>query len=334
MTQQFIQQVQDILHKHHSHPEKYKIEKTKQSIQFACPMCGDSHQYPSRKRAHIYFDSGHFHCYNECGGMSIRKFLDYFDQKLSIEEVKFNFDKPITQWKGSESDLRSTVYYQLHKYSITKEELVERLKYEWIKEGDTAWRYLESRNLLEYIDHFMVSPDGRLAILNLGPDWSDDYYNRVIGVQTRALITNSGPKYLTYTIERLNEEMGRKYKIEPGTDVYMNRHSQIFKSLWIDESRPVTVLEGPIDSLFISNSIALAGITKTIKGIESHPQYRFLLDNDSVGIIKSKEKITQGKRVFNWNAFIQDHNLNPETKDVNDVIKQLGALPNIEPYFI
>ena len=278
MTQQFIQQVQDILHKHHHHSEKYKIEKTRQSIQFACPICGDSEQYPTRKRAHIYFDSGHFHCYNECGGMSIRKFLDYFDQKLSVEEVKFNFDKPITQWKGKSEDLRTQVYNQLYRYSITKEELVERLKYEWIREDDTVWNYLKSRNLLDWLDYFMVSPDGRLAILNLGPDWSDDYYNRVIGVQTRALIPNSGPKYLTYTIERLNEEMGRKYKIEPGTDIYMNRHSQIFKSLWIDESKPVTVVEGPIDALAIPNAIAMCGITKNISGIDAHPQYRFLFE--------------------------------------------------------
>ncbi len=63
-------------------------------------------------------------------------------------------------------------------------------------------------------------------------------------------------------------------------------------------------------------------------------KYRFLFDNDNVGLSKSKEKITQGKQVFNWKSYLNDNGLDANLKDINEVLIINQTLPNIEPYFI
>ena len=110
---------------------------------------------------------------------------------------------------------------------------------------------------------------------------------------------------------------------------YMNRiaETQLYNKDFIDKTKPVFVLEGPIDSLFIDNAVATcgAGSSAAIDAeIAKYEQVFYILDNDEAGNKKAGKLVRAHKNVFIWNKFLNDYGINPkEVKDINDVIVKL-----------
>jgi hypothetical protein len=109
----------------------------------------------------------------------------------------------------------------------------------------------------------------------------------------------------------------------------LNRDSAIYGIYNVDKNAQVMVLEGPIDSMFIDNSIATLGITltdivkKSIKDLDLY----WIYDNDLAGNIAARAKLKQGGYVFNWKKFLNKNCLHG-VKDFNDVYIAMDRYEN------
>lgn len=95
---------------------------------------------------------------------------------------------------------------------------------------------------------------------------------------------------------------------------------------FLDKTKPVIVLEGPIDSMFIENATATCGAGSSENLDEKLEKLNcyYLLDNDKAGILKSIELLKEKKYVFIWKKFLKDYNVNATcVKDINDVYLKL-----------
>jgi hypothetical protein len=132
--------------------------------------------------------------------------------------------------------------------------------------------------------------DERLVI----PFW--DGKKILQGVQGRTL-SNSEIRYITI---RAREDMTKVF----GLDL-------------IDFTKPINVVEGPIDSMFLKNSLATmdSALYRVIETIGDH-DYVFIYDNEprNKDLLKTLRKtINMGRKVVIWPSSIKE-------KDINDMV--------------
>jgi hypothetical protein len=101
----------------------------------------------------------------------------------------------------------------------------------------------------------------------------------------------------------------------------LDRLSGLFNILNVDMHSPLTIVEGPIDSLCISNAIALQGATKLNDYFDDLQMVRYLFDNDKVGKEHTLKKLKSNKKVFLWGLYIKKMNIKNKVKDINDIVK-------------
>lgn len=92
----------------------------------------------------------------------------------------------------------------------------------------------------------------------------------------------------------------------------------------VDFNKKYYVLEGPIDSLFLSNAVAMAGADGNASGLENLENAVFVFDNEprNLEIVKRMEKmLDRGYKVCIWPSKL-------DVKDVNDMI--LSGLSSAE----
>jgi hypothetical protein len=112
--------------------------------------------------------------------------------------------------------------------------------------------------------------------------------------------------------------------------------SHVFNIGQISFDRTITIFEGPMDSWFWENSVALCSIEN--KFPFEFDDIRFWYDWDKAGRTKSLEMLTRGDCVFNWKKFLEDHNLPLDKKwDLNDLVNHLRIkkmkVKRFEDYF-
>lgn len=112
-----------------------------------------------------------------------------------------------------------------------------------------------------------------------------------------------------------------KYKNRPGK-------KELYNITFVDWTRPVHVLEGAIDSVFVENSFALNGVATGSMTFKEFPKDMIYLlqDNDRAGKDKALKMLADGYAVFLWGRFfryIQDvyGEQTNVPKDMNDVVK-------------
>ena len=94
---------------------------------------------------------------------------------------------------------------------------------------------------------------------------------------------------------------------------------------FVDKEKPIAVLEGPINSMFVENSTATvgAGSSGEIDDKLKNLNCWFIFDNDKGGRKNAWKRVNQGRPVFMWSSFIFDYNLPTDINDINDVIMYL-----------
>lgn len=94
---------------------------------------------------------------------------------------------------------------------------------------------------------------------------------------------------------------------------------------FVDKNKPLMVLEGPIDSMFVENSTATVGagssseLDHELKGYKVY----WIYDNDAAGIKSSGKKVRKKENVFLWKKFLSEWNIVADIKDINDLVLYL-----------
>lgn len=277
-------------------------------INFRCNICGDG-KSGRKKRGYLIYDKKidriYYKCFNygDCdaaehtvsGSMWLRLYYPHLYKQ---------YRSHIFQDAKNASENLSNKVAVFRKKIVKKTDEQEAVKhFVPILKGsgelfDKAINICRSRRLLDDIwQEFFVATGGiykgRLIVPFYHPDGSIYYY------QARDLVGQT-PKYL-------NRRSGRD--------------SAIYGIYNIDKEKVVTVLEGPLDSIFAENAIATLGISfqseaaKLLEGLN----LRWLYDNDNAGNTAAIAKLKRGESVFRWDLFIKDYPMVKNAKDLNDV---------------
>lgn len=328
---------------------KRQIDHYTDRINFACPFCGDSLRDPRKKRFNIYLNSLSCHCFNCNHHSGINSFLKQFDEELSLEDKMqvHEIQQTTKKFERRISSNQSSFAFQLlDKLAIPKSVLFNMLKLNTPYKSKECSDYLKSRciNIKQWKYFAFNEKSKELYILNINSN------DRIIGMQIRQLDPNSKKsRYLTRSlskiysdilkkdlsalIERLLKTMdnGEKYIMEEdgieNIQANLDRLSGLFNIMNVDMNLPLTIVEGPIDSLCINNSIALQGATKLNNYFDDLKTVRYLFDNDKVGKEHSLNKIKSNKKIFLWSLYLKKMNIKSKVKDINDII-QLNSLNN------
>ena len=339
--------IQGILNKKFANDSyiKRKIDVYHDRLNFSCVCCGDSLSDVRKKRGNLYLDTLVYHCYN-CGEhMGINTLLHRFGEELSnedkitVHEIQQNAKKFEKRVSSSQSSMSMTL---LNKLAIPKDILFRQLGIISPYKDITASNYLKSRMIsIKDWKYFAYNPlTKELYILNTSPS------DRVIGFQIRQLDPKSHKQRYTSSrltkiysdvfnkdingiVERLllKEPLGQKYiDEEDGVEnivANLDRLSGIFNIMNVNLSQPLTIMEGPIDSLAIANSIALQSAAKHLDGFfDEVENVRYLFDNDKTGKEMSLKKMKNHKKVFLWGQYLDMIKSKTNIKDINDLQKQ------------
>jgi len=331
-----IDKIARVLYRNHSHTEKRNYLESRGRLNFACPYCGDSTNVNRKKRGNLYWNDLYFHCYNCSEHKSLDDFLKDFDENFEGEEriAVINFIKENRQHFSLGESLDFYLFEKIQALALSFDELsrgfnvypINSLTYR-------AYPYLKSRLLHHKLEHFGYDPRTKeLYIFNL------DTKGNIVGFQTRDLEGN-GPKYKTWNLQRIYERL-KLYINLPDEEVdAINKISMLFGILRVDLGRDFTIFEGPIDAMFMNNSIGLTGVKKKIVDFDEIPTARYMLDNDREGKTKMIQKIKNGQKVFLWSKFLENYEIrDKKIKDLNDLIKfeykeRVGCLDEIDKYF-
>ena len=322
-------------------PYRRKIDIYPDRYNFCCPVCGDSVSDNRKKRGNLYLDSMSYHCYN-CGcHFGINSFLKRFNLELSdgdkvkIHDIQQNSKKFEKRTCNSQS---SIIYTLLDSLAVPKKVFFNSNKLIPPYKNEFCSVYLTNRKIPKQLwKYFAFNPKTQeLYILNISPQ------DRIIGYQIRQLDKNSKkPRYLTRCISKMyNDLFGRELEVivnklllkETGGEKYieqedgienitanLDRLSCLFNIMNININRTLTIVEGPIDSLFIDNCVALQGATKMNNYWDNVNGVRYLFDNDNVGRKHTINKLREHKTVFLWDSYLKKVKCEDKIKDMNDL---------------
>ena len=279
-------------------PKLQRFKRVKPDLyNFRCPICGDSKKNKSKTRGYLYAvkTNVNFKCHNCGASMSLNNFLKTVDPYVH---------KQYTFEKFKDGHTGRNFVAEEPKFKFEPPKFKPKLDLPKASENQIAKQYLEKRNInpskFYYTDTFKrwvntlvtkfddVTYDEPRIIIPL------IYENQLIGIQGRSLGPNS-VKYITIMID---EEAPKVYGLDN-----------------ISREHPVYVVEGPFDSNFISNSIALCGSDGDLECLEAYDLI-YTYDNEprNKEIVGRIERcIRDNKRVVIWPNSIKE-------KDINDMV--------------
>ena len=286
-----------------------KFKRVKPDLyNFRCPICGDSKKNKSKTRGYLYAIKANvnFKCHNCGASMSLNNFLKTLDPVIQkqyafekfkdghtgrnfvVEEPKFEFEAPKFSPK---MDLPRASEISAAKSYLEKRGLDPTKFYYTNKFKAWVNTLVEKFDNIEYDEPRIIIP-----II---------YKNQLIGFQGRALGPNS-VKYITIMLE---ENAPKVYGIDK-----------------IDEKKAIYIVEGPFDSHFLENSVAMVGADLDIRPF-GWSNYIWVFDNEPRNreiVNRISKTIDRGEQVVIWPNNILEKDLNDMVlsgHDVQTVIK-------------
>ena len=275
-----------------------KFKRVKADLyNFRCPICGDSQKHKNKARGYFYQVkvNTNYKCHNCGASLSFNNFLKKLDPTLHkqytmekfkeghtgknfvVEEPVFEFKKPVFKKKldlPRASEIPAAKEY-LERRKIDPTQFYFTNKFkQWV---NTQKKTFDST----------VKDESRIII----PMY--DTERNLIGFQGRSL----GPNSVKYITVMLNEEAPKVYGMDR-----------------IDTEKSVYVVEGPFDSTFVNNSIALCGSDGDLEYLKTYDLI-YAYDNEP----RNKEIVGRIERCIRDNKRVVIWPRNIVEKDINDM---------------
>ena len=279
-------------------------KKQKGTYNFRCPYCGDSQKYKNKARGYFFTSKGDlvYKCHN-CGvGRSFGNFLkeqfplihdQYVMEKYkagltgkhrSVPKPEFHFDKP-------------TFKRRIHLEPLSS-----------LNNSHLALAYVMGRGLpLDKLDQLYYCPNFKVWTNGLKHTFKstkhdeeriiiplNDKDGNLMGFQGRSFNNPTSMRYITVMLEK---DAPKIYGLDN-----------------INESKPIFIVEGPFDSLFLDNSVAMAGSDLDPRSF-GWSDYIWVYDNEPRNreiINRIENTIDRGDKVVIWPKSIDE-------KDINDM---------------
>lgn len=279
---------------------------------FSCPVCGDSSKNKLKARGFIYkMKTGLFVKCHNCGySTNLGNFIKYIDVNLYNEYVLENYKEGGLP-RSHHKDPNIAVPEIIKKPELTDDILdtVQRLDtlpvdhpaVKYVLKRKIPSRFLSMLYFAPRFKHYVntVVPGKFANIIDEHPRLIIPYFNhhgKCFAFQGRAF-GKEEPKYMTIKVDETEEK--------------------IFGLDRIDFSKRVYVVEGPIDSMFLPNTIAVSGSTftsPTIKSLQSNATIVYDNEPRSTTLCKLiQSTIEDGYAVCLWPETV-------EQKDINEMV--------------
>ena len=276
-----------------------KFKRVKADLyNFRCPICGDSQKHKNKARGYFYQvkTNTNYKCHNCGASLSFNNFLKQIDTTLHkqytlekfkegytgknfvTEEPTFEFKKPVFKQK---LDLPKASEVPIAKEYLQKRK-IDPTKFYF------ASKFKEWVNTKKLTFETIRKDESRIII----PMY--DTERNLIGFQGRSL----GPNSVKYITTMLDDDAPKIYGLDQ-----------------IRGGAPVFITEGPFDSTFIRNSIAMCGADADISrwGI-SDPVWIYDNEPRNVEIVKRIQAAISSKQtVVIWPSNVLE-------KDINDMV--------------
>ena len=291
---------------------------------FSCPICGDSKKNDLKARGFVYKNKTQdrlvYKCHN-CGvSMSLGNFIKHIDpttyKEYVLERYKENTSKHtphanikeavpvITQEVSTDLIMAGAQPLQSNQEAL-QYVISRKIPQERWKDLYYVPKFKEFVNKLKYSFTDTTYDTPRLII----PFYDED--GKCIAFQGRAL-GKEQPKYITIKLDESVEKIYGMDRMDPDKRIY--------------------VTEGPIDSMFVPNAIAVAGAGFDIKFIQAiKDNATLIMDNEprSPQICKFIEKlIDEDYSVCLWPETIQEKDINDMVlhgKDINTIMDTINT---------
>ena len=275
---------------------------------FRCPQCGDSHKSKSKARGYVYRKKTDlfFKCHN-CGvGQSVGNLIKDLDPFLHKQYI-------MERYKAGETGKRKSkapeFKFETPKFK-PKKTTIDLSSIESLPKEHYARVYCEGREIpQQFMDKIFYTEDFKNWALSVCQvDYSNlmgkeprlvipffDKDNQLIGAQGRAL-QESKVRYVTI---KVHEDAPKVFGLER----------------WNSDQHTYLV-EGPIDSLFLPNCLAMAGADMSDLSILDKDKTTLIFDNEprNFQITRSMVKSLQdGWKIVVWPNSIT-------CKDINDMV--------------
>ena len=269
---------------------------------FRCPYCGDSQKSRTKARGFVYRKKNDlfYKCHN-CGiGTTLGKLIEYVDSKIHKDyimeryrcgvktnnpEPEFKFDVPIFRKKGVLKSLKSIS-------DLSTEHPARKI----VEERLIPSEFLSDLYLCESFYKFTNT-----LVPNKFPSLDGDHPRLLIPFR------NEKGEVFAYQGRSFGKEQPKYITIRLDNDT-----TKIFGLDRIDDSRQVYAVEGPLDSLFLDNCIAVGGAD--LAKLENDVVIIFDNEPRNREICKQMDScIGFGKRIVIWPDSMKH-------KDINDMI--------------
>ena len=287
-------------------PRLDKFKRKKDHLwNFRCPICGDSQKNKNKARGFVFELKGNllYKCHNCGASMSLEQLINKLDVEL-WKEYKLE--------KFKESNPRSTPDMRKVKRVVSQtpvfktDILKDLMKISNLNITHPAKEYLLKRRLpleaLYYTEKFkewtnsvkpntfkdVAQDEGRIII----PFRTKE--GDVFGFQGRSL-SSTGLRYITILLE---EEAQKIYGLNT-----------------IDYEKTIYITEGPLDSLFLKNCVAMAGADVNVSECIGNDVV-YVYDNEPRNreiTTRMGKLIDNGEKIVIWPNDIKE-------KDINDMI--------------
>ena len=279
-------------------PRLHKFKKIKNNLyNFRCCLCGDSQKNKNKARGYLYQvkNNTNFKCHN-CGvNISFNNFLKQIDSTIHKQYV---FEK----FKEGKSGKNFTT--EEPKFNFESPKFKPKLNLPKASTNPDAKKYLENRKLNP--DNYYYAEKFKEWTNSLRPTFDSTdkdepriiiplfYQNTLVGFQGRSV----GPSKVKYITIMLNDYAPKIYGLDE-----------------VQKSKTVYITEGPFDSSFIHNSIALCGADGDVSkwGI---CDCVWIYDNEprnSEILSRISRVIENGQKVVIWPSTVKE-------KDINEMI--------------
>jgi transcription elongation factor Elf1 len=295
--------------------DRFRIRSTNPyKINFRCPLCGDSEKSRSKARGWLLEkeNSFYYYCHNCGASQSFSWFLKGLDNGTYQQWVADKF------YKKANNTIETTKFEQPVFRKKSKDNPLKKLKkVSQLRHDHAINRYIKQRQIPSNTHYKLYwAPQFKSWINSIIPDKFDnvdkdearlvlpflDEHNQVFGVSARGFKPD-GIRYITIMFED---------------------RPKIFGLDTVDFNRRYFVVEGAIDSLFLKNSVAMAGADGNVNGMKNLEKAVFVFDAEP----RNKEIGKRMERIINSGYQICIWPKNLPGKDINEMI--LGGVSNVK----
>ena len=233
-----------------------KFKKVRDNLwNFRCPICGDSKKHKNKARGFVYRKKASFFykCHN-CGvGLTFNNFLKHIDRGLYTEYRVEKYKEGETQGNTPIPD-KSPFKFEAPKFDKSMNKHLDNLsKFSDLEEGHPALSYVQNRKIPK--EHW-----DKLYLADKFYEWSNSIFPekfKSINIDYPRLVIpffDKSGEIFAYQGRAFGKEEPRYITLK-----IVSEKEKIYGLERINYDSHVYVVEGPLDSLFIDNCIAVAG---------------------------------------------------------------------------